>query len=81
MMLCDHLFPTNIISSVIEQLQHFEAVDITLPITDTIKTYDGQIVPRNQLYATQTPLGFHFDVILNLHKMLIKSILMIYLSI
>lgn len=59
---------TNIISSVIEQLQHFEAVDIALPITDTIKTYDGQIVPRNQLYATQTPQGFHFDVILNLHK-------------
>lgn len=58
----------NLISEVISKLQNYEAVDIGLPIVDTIKTYDGVIVPRENLYASQTPQGFHFDVISSLHE-------------
>lgn len=57
----------NLISSVISGLHSHEAIDIALPICDTLKTYYGEVLNRDTIYATQTPQGFHFDVILNLH--------------
>lgn len=57
-----------LISRVVKELEHNEAVDVGLPIVDTIKTFDGLIIPRDTIYATQTPQGFHFDLILDLHE-------------
>ena len=63
----------EIISSVISKLYKYEAVDVAIPVTDTIKTYDGNTVPRNSIYATQTPQGFKFDIINKLHAEAFKS--------
>ncbi len=57
-----------LISKVVNALENYEAVDVGLPIVDTIKTYDGEIIPRESIYATQTPQGFHFQTILDLHE-------------
>jgi 2-C-methyl-D-erythritol 4-phosphate cytidylyltransferase/2-C-methyl-D-erythritol 2,4-cyclodiphosphate synthase len=59
---------SEIISSVIRKLEEFEAVDVALPVTDTIKTYAGKTVDRDSIYATQTPQGFNFEVISSLHS-------------
>ena len=58
----------NLISQVISKLETYEAVDVGLPIVDTIKTYDGVVMPREKLYASQTPQGFHFNIISSLHE-------------
>jgi 2-C-methyl-D-erythritol 4-phosphate cytidylyltransferase/2-C-methyl-D-erythritol 2,4-cyclodiphosphate synthase len=61
---------TQIIDNVIEKLKEYEAVDLGITPKDTIK----QIVPsnctldRDSLYCTQTPQGFRFKTILNLHE-------------
>lgn len=60
--------PADLISQVIFKLKNYEAVDVGLPIVDTIKTYDGVVIPRETLYATETPQGFHFDLISELHE-------------
>jgi 2-C-methyl-D-erythritol 4-phosphate cytidylyltransferase len=59
---------SEIIAAVIRKLEEFDAVDVALPITDTIKTYDGNIIDRNAIYATQTPQGFNFKIISELHR-------------
>ncbi len=63
----------EIISSVISKLDEYEAVDVATPITDTIKTYDGSVIPRDTIYSTQTPQGFKFDIISELHAKAFKS--------
>ncbi len=63
----------EIISSVISKLDKYEAVDVAIPVTDTIKTYDGNTLPRNSIYATQTPQGFKFEIINKLHAEAFKS--------
>lgn len=63
----------HIISEVLSKLETYQAVDIGLPIVDTIKTYNGSVIPRDTVYASQTPQGFHFDIILDLHEKTIES--------
>lgn len=61
----------EIISNVIDQLQKFKAVDVGINIKDTIKYQndkDISIIDRSKLYATQTPQGFDFKTILDLHE-------------
>ncbi len=71
----------RIISEVISQLDVYEAVDVMLPVSDTLKrilpqkhAYNEQLAPllsivdRKELYYTQTPQGFHYQLIYNLHK-------------
>jgi 2-C-methyl-D-erythritol 4-phosphate cytidylyltransferase/2-C-methyl-D-erythritol 2,4-cyclodiphosphate synthase len=58
----------KLISSVISKLDAHEAVDVAIPVTDTIKTYDGIVLPRDGIYASQTPQGFDFNLILDLHE-------------
>ena len=65
------LVSTKLIDEVIKKLDDYNAVDIGLPITDTIKYQDESVVKvidRNKVYATQTPQGFNFNTILQLHK-------------
>ncbi len=58
----------KLIADVVKALDSYEAVDIALPLVDTIKSNDGTILDRNNLYATQTPQGFLFPVILEKHR-------------
>jgi len=59
--------PPELLEKVLQALDFYEAVDIALPLVDTIKSYDGTMLDRNNLYATQTPQGFIFPVILEKH--------------
>jgi 2-C-methyl-D-erythritol 4-phosphate cytidylyltransferase/2-C-methyl-D-erythritol 2,4-cyclodiphosphate synthase len=58
----------EVIGRVVDALDSYEAVDLALPIVDTIKSHDGTLLDRNNLYATQTPQGFLFPVILEKHR-------------
>lgn len=60
----------NIIVNVLEALDNHDAVDIGIPVTDTIKHLEEGIIKplmRDKLYATQTPQGFSFTNILKAH--------------
>ncbi|MBO7646879.1 MAG: 2-C-methyl-D-erythritol 4-phosphate cytidylyltransferase [Bacteroidales bacterium] len=63
------LVSARIISDVLNALQNHEAVDVAVPVTDTILQTDStgefiNAVPdRNQLRASQTPQAFRFSVI------------------
>ena len=66
-------FITNdLIGKVISTLESHEAVLPVLPLSDTIKQVeDGAVtktIARSQLFGAQTPQGFHFPLILDLHK-------------
>ena len=65
------LISTKLIDEVVSELQNYSAVDIGISITDTIKYNVAnkiEIIDRNKLYATQTPQGFKYKTILDLHK-------------
>ena len=65
------LVSTDLINEVIKKLDNYEAVDVALPITDTVKYQNGnvlEIINRDKVYITQTPQGFRFKTILELHK-------------
>lgn len=61
-----------LIDRVLDGLQEAEAVIPALPVTDTIKQVTGGRVSatlnREQLAAAQTPQGFAFDIIMDLHR-------------
>ncbi len=62
----------SLITRTIEGLSHHEAVLPAIPVTDTIKQAKHSIVvqtvDRASLFAAQTPQGFSFPYILDLHK-------------
>ena len=66
------LISTKLIDEVVSQLQNYSAVDIGISVTDTIKYNVAknkiETIDRNKLYATQTPQGFRYKTILDLHK-------------
>jgi 2-C-methyl-D-erythritol 4-phosphate cytidylyltransferase/2-C-methyl-D-erythritol 2,4-cyclodiphosphate synthase len=63
------LVSQKIISDVILHLNKFQAVDVTLPLQDTIKQREPlKLLDRSNLYATQTPQGFHFSRLFDLYQ-------------
>lgn len=58
-----------LIDRVLDALKTYPAVLPALPVTDTLRR-DGVLVEREGLMAAQTPQGFHFDKILDAHRML-----------
>lgn len=62
----------ELISSVLEQLKHSQAVIPALPVFDTVKRIENGVIsetiPRDGLYAVQTPQGFHFETLYNAHR-------------
>jgi 2-C-methyl-D-erythritol 4-phosphate cytidylyltransferase / 2-C-methyl-D-erythritol 2,4-cyclodiphosphate synthase len=58
------------IGEVIELLEKFEAVDLGIPVQDTLKFRDrlNNKIERDSVYATQTPQGFRYEKILRLHN-------------
>ena len=66
------LIDPDSIASVIEALDNSPAAALALPVTDALWSgneghVDG-IVPRDGLYRAQTPQGFHFNTILEIHR-------------
>ena len=65
------LVSTKLINSVIEKLRYYQAVDTGTVINDTVKLYNNKeitVFDRNKLHSTQTPQGFHYEIIFNLHN-------------
>ncbi len=62
----------DLITQVVEGLDGKAAVVPVLPVTDSVKLADGDIlgddVDRNQLRRTQTPQGFDFQTVLTAHR-------------
>lgn len=60
----------QLISRVIASLKAGNnAVDVAIPVTDTIKSRDTKtIIDRNSIYRTQTPQGFKYSLIRDLHN-------------
>lgn len=70
---------TALINRVIDALDNYNAVDVGIPVKDTIKQFEGEgfegdarnnlhTLNRSQLYATQTPQGFRFQEIWSAHQ-------------
>ena len=58
------------INDVLEALDTYDAVDVLIPVADSLKSIQGGIiqpVSRDNLYQTQTPQGFKFQEIYKLH--------------
>ncbi len=64
------LVSDELIEDVLRSLDDFEAVDVTMPIADTIKSNKDGVngLDRDTMYLTQTPQGFIFEKILGLHR-------------
>ena len=62
----------KLISNVVEALKDNEAVDVLVPVVDTLKKFDNKkkltTFSRENLYQTQTPQGFRFQKIYQLHQ-------------
>ncbi|HEX5282231.1 MAG TPA: bifunctional 2-C-methyl-D-erythritol 4-phosphate cytidylyltransferase/2-C-methyl-D-erythritol 2,4-cyclodiphosphate synthase [Micropepsaceae bacterium] len=60
-----------VISRVIDGLNSADAVAPMVPVPDTLRRKEAglfSLVPRDELYRTQTPQGFAFDAILAAHR-------------
>jgi 2-C-methyl-D-erythritol 4-phosphate cytidylyltransferase/2-C-methyl-D-erythritol 2,4-cyclodiphosphate synthase len=66
------LIPDGTIAAVIAALEHAPGAIPAVPVADTLKhATDGKIsktVPRAGLHRAQTPQGFHYPVLLALHR-------------
>jgi 2-C-methyl-D-erythritol 4-phosphate cytidylyltransferase/2-C-methyl-D-erythritol 2,4-cyclodiphosphate synthase len=66
------LVSAEVISRVIEALDRHQGVLPVLPVADTLKRADGEMVietiDRRRLFRAQTPQGFSYDAILGAHR-------------
>lgn len=65
-----------IITNVISKLDIYDAIDVGIPLVDTIKLKSNDKIAslnRNNVYSTQTPQGFKLHLILKLHENLAKN--------
>lgn len=65
------LVNATVIDRVLEGLQTHKAVMPAMPVTDTIRLVENgksSLLPRERLYAAQTPQGFDYQTILHLHQ-------------
>lgn len=60
------------IDRIIASLQTHKAASLAIPVTDTLRKGDqdhlSETVSRDNLYAMQTPQGFHFETIMAAHE-------------
>jgi 2-C-methyl-D-erythritol 4-phosphate cytidylyltransferase len=69
---------SHIISTVIEQAERYGAAVVGVPAKDTIKMegkkgFYARTLPRDLLWAVQTPQGFRFDLLLKAHNLARKQ--------
>jgi len=58
----------NEINDLIKVLDQQEACTLASPVSDTLMRSDNEYVSRDDLWAVQTPQGFHFGVIKKAHE-------------
>ena len=63
---------TDLVSRVVEALDHVPGALAAVPVTDTLKReadgFTGETVDRSGLWRAQTPQGFHYGKILAAHR-------------
>ncbi len=62
----------GIITNVVLELERYDAVDVQLPVYDSVKRHINDriaMVDRNGLFASQTPQGFRYAIISECHVM------------
>lgn len=68
----------RLITDVIVALKTSDAVDVLIPVVDTLKKFNKNnelvVVPRDSLYQTQTPQGFKFKIIYELHQSITQNL-------
>ncbi len=57
----------TLIENLMDTLNHYDGVCPALPVTDSLRTQDGSVVPRDNLFMVQTPQAFDFKKILTAH--------------
>jgi 2-C-methyl-D-erythritol 4-phosphate cytidylyltransferase len=68
------LCSASLIDRVLDALERHWAVVPTVPVHDTVRRRGGgedqagEVVDRGTLFLTQTPQGFHWEVLFNSHK-------------
>ena len=65
------LCSTQLVGKVLEALKQNSAVVPTLPIYDTVRRIAGEeceVLNRNTLFRTQTPQGFHWQLLTDVHE-------------
>jgi len=73
------LLTSRVLKDVVEALNEYDAVDVVVPVADTvIKTDDdgvfiAAIPERNYLRLGQTPQGFHYDIINKAYQYALKD--------
>jgi 2-C-methyl-D-erythritol 4-phosphate cytidylyltransferase/2-C-methyl-D-erythritol 2,4-cyclodiphosphate synthase len=61
-------FEYNQVETLLHSLQEYKAATLGIKVVDTLRRIDetsDNVIDRNNLWAIQTPQGFHFDVILD----------------
>jgi len=55
----------EVIERVIADTKQYEAAVATVPVTDTIRTIEGELIDRSKLRAMQTPQAFKYGLLKN----------------
>ena len=62
----------KIISNIVEKLKNFDAVNLSIPTSDTVVYSKNELVQsipnREEIFLSQTPQSFKYDVILEAHE-------------
>lgn len=62
----------EVIEDVIKALEHYSAAIPAIPVAETLKRFKKDViettVSRDHLYRAQTPQGFHFHQLLEIHR-------------
>jgi 2-C-methyl-D-erythritol 4-phosphate cytidylyltransferase/2-C-methyl-D-erythritol 2,4-cyclodiphosphate synthase len=65
-------FSKSSIEDLLNVLKTEQAASLAIPISDTLRKSDGDnlsaLIPRDGIYAMQTPQGFHFGLIKRAHE-------------
>lgn len=62
-----------LIEKMVGGVADLRAVTLSIPVSDTLQNHNGEIVPRDQLRAIQTPQGFLYGDIFHAHQQARKN--------
>ena len=69
--------PAGLVPALLAALEDHAGAIPAVPVADTLKRGDGGViaetVPRAGLYRAQTPQAFHFDTLLDLHRLNLRA--------
>ena len=71
------MLSARLLSKILDEIESSQALSVGLPVIDTIKKVDSGVIvgslPRNALWAMQTPQAFLFSLIFQAHQEAAKN--------